>query len=338
MIAAPQIAGPRGPAPPDDPAGGRHDGANSGCGSGLTPPAARVARIAGTGGSTRFAWSVGIPFMLLLAALPQRAVHIRPGDTLWGLSRQYHTSVAELKRLNHLPSDTIYAGRSLLVPAVGPAGSVGPGTGTYRVRAGDTASGIASRHHVSLSRLAARNGLHGRMVIRPGEVLRVPVTGRHGHQPLRRHYPPAVVAAARRHRAELARRPRQPTARMRRLIVATARRRGVEPALALAVAHQESGLRMNVVSAADAIGVMQVLPSTGRWLGRQVLGRPLDLLDPGDNVLAGVALLGELTRAAPLRQAIAGYYQGLASVRAHGMYPDTAHYVRNILALQKRFR
>jgi hypothetical protein len=35
--------------------------------------------------------------------------------------------------------------------------------------------------------------------------------------------------------------------------------------------------------------------------------------------------------------AAAGYYQGLASVQAHGMYADTQQYVNNVMALRQRF-
>ena len=35
--------------------------------------------------------------------------------------------------------------------------------------------------------------------------------------------------------------------------------------------------------------------------------------------------------------AIAGYYQGLASVKERGMYDDTARYVDNVQALRSRF-
>ena len=35
--------------------------------------------------------------------------------------------------------------------------------------------------------------------------------------------------------------------------------------------------------------------------------------------------------------AIAGYYQGLASVRARGMFDDTQQYVANVQALRGRF-
>lgn len=42
---------------------------------------------------------------------------IKSGDTLGHIAIKYHTSVAQLKKLNGLKSDTIYAGKSLKVPA-----------------------------------------------------------------------------------------------------------------------------------------------------------------------------------------------------------------------------
>jgi hypothetical protein len=38
------------------------------------------------------------------------------------------------------------------------------------------------------------------------------------------------------------------------------------------------------------------------------------------------------------RQAVAGYYQGLRSVRERGMFADTRRYVDNVMALRARFR
>ena len=35
--------------------------------------------------------------------------------------------------------------------------------------------------------------------------------------------------------------------------------------------------------------------------------------------------------------AAASYYQGLASVREHGLLPSTRRYVANVLALRQRF-
>ena len=53
---------------------------------------------------------------------------------------------------------------------------------------------------------------------------------------------------------------------VRRVIARTARRHGVDPQLALAVSWQEAGWQMHHVSSANAIGAMQVLPSTARWM------------------------------------------------------------------------
>jgi hypothetical protein len=34
---------------------------------------------------------------------------------------------------------------------------------------------------------------------------------------------------------------------------------------------------------------------------------------------------------------VAGYYQGLRSVRSSGMFPDTRRYVDNVMSLKARF-
>lgn len=188
----------------------------------------------------------------------------------------------------------------------------------YAVKPGDTATGLAVRFHAWTAELIELNG----SVLRAGEQIRIPV----------------VLAAV----AE----ERRPTgggaesgpsrARVRRVVAATARRYGVDPQLALAVSWQEAGWQMHHTSYAGAIGAMQVMPATGRWMSG-VVGRDLDLRDLRDNATAGVALLDILTAQAPRRTAVAGYYQGLAGVREHGMYRDTKRYVANVLSLQRRF-
>jgi soluble lytic murein transglycosylase-like protein len=139
--------------------------------------------------------------------------------------------------------------------------------------------------------------------------------------------------AARQHKAHRWQHPDPSRATVRRIVIDTARRRGVDQNLALAVSWQESGWQMHHISSAQAIGAMQVLPSTGRWISG-VLGRRLNLYGVHDNVTAGVVLLKILRDQAPQRRAIAGYYQGLGSVRAHGMYAETRRYVANVLALK----
>jgi LysM repeat protein len=50
----------------------------------------------------------------------------------------------------------------------------GDGSATYKVRAGDTACGIAERHSIPCSRLIKKNDLGSDAVIFPGQVLRLP--------------------------------------------------------------------------------------------------------------------------------------------------------------------
>jgi soluble lytic murein transglycosylase-like protein len=120
------------------------------------------------------------------------------------------------------------------------------------------------------------------------------------------------------------------------VIAGAARHHDVDPQLALAIAWQESGWQMGVVSRARAIGAMQVLPSTGRWM-EQYAGRPLDLRKPGDNAEAGVLLLRVLARHTHRRtHKIGAYYQGLGAVRTHGLYDETRAYLRNVEAIKKR--
>jgi soluble lytic murein transglycosylase-like protein len=118
----------------------------------------------------------------------------------------------------------------------------------------------------------------------------------------------------------------------------TAVQMGVDPALALAVAEQESSFRQNVTSPVGAIGVMQIMPANRDWLAGMT-GRPtLDLNRTADNIAGGVAMLRWLTaEARNLDEAIAGYYQGLGSVQSRGMYDDTKVYVAQVKARMAKF-
>jgi soluble lytic murein transglycosylase-like protein len=122
-------------------------------------------------------------------------------------------------------------------------------------------------------------------------------------------------------------------------IGAVAAGHGVSPALAAAVAWQESGFQNGVVSAANARGVMQILPGTWSWIQQQLAGRPLDPDSATDNVHAGVLYLRQLIAdsGGDEAAALAAYYQGAGSVRRLGLLPDTQRYVANVTALKSRF-
>lgn len=275
---------------------------------------------------------------------------VRSGDTLSGIAFAHRTTVSALMSANSLRSTVIHPGQRLTIPGSGSSSSSSSssggtssgstsssagGTTSYTVRSGDTLSSIAAAHGTTVAAITSQNSLTT-TVIHPGQVLRVPkqlVPSTF----LGYTYAPSVVAAANQNKQTLLSRNLPSRAEMQDLIRSTAVRMGVDPALALAVAHQESGFDPAAVSPANAIGVMQVIPSSGEWASGMV-GEDLDLLDPRDNVVAGVAILRWLVRTAPdLRTAIAGYYQGLASVTSKGMYDDTRRYVANVQTLMTRY-
>jgi len=310
---------------------------------------------------------LGVPVLLaaiVTASAPGWTTYrIKRGDTVTDIAARYHVSAAQLIEINRLPGNghLIYAGTTLKVPSARKTARRGTARAhvakarmrtvivRHRVVRGDTLTGIVRRYHVPVATVLAANKLPG-TIVQLGTTVRVPVQ-RPVPPPRRapavrtagphnsfngRVYPEAVVRAAARNRATLAGRAHPSRSETGRLITRTARALGVDPELALAVAWNESGWNQRRVSVANAIGVMQVLPSTGRWVSSMV-GRDLNLLSARDNVVAGVTLLKVLTRAARIEHAVAGYYQGLGSVRRNGMFKDTQRYVATVLAIKKRF-
>lgn len=277
--------------------------------------------------------AIAVPLVLgvLLSAAAGNIVRVKRGDTLSEIARRYHTTVAALRELNDIPGNNmIYAGQSLRVPGRAIDSAAAPRTAVqvpryHLVVSGDTLIEIAARYRTSVSWLQARNKLPRSRVIVLGDRLVVGYT---------------TVAPTRSRAVVRTPRPRPvPRDRVTALIRAEAKHAGVDPHLALALAWQESGFQQDIVSSAGAVGVMQVMPATGRWVSSQLVGRPLDLSDVEDNVVAGVRFLAVLLRMTGKPQAaLAGYYQGLASVQNNGQYGDTKAYVRNILFLQRRFR
>jgi LysM repeat protein len=266
---------------------------------------------------------------------------VRSGDTLSAIATRTRTALATVYSLNRLNArSVIHPGQVLRVHGTTPAATRRAGTAAYAVRAGDTLSGIATKHSVTLAALLKTNRLSAASVIYPGQRLKVPAkpakSSASANSFAGRTYPSSIVNAANRNRAALARHAVPSRSQTKAMIVATARRHGVDPKLALAVGWQESGWNQHQVSVANAIGVMQVIPSSGQWAS-EMAGRRLDLLKTQDNITAGVVILRSLTRSArTIDQAIAGYYQGLYSVQKNGMYADTKVYVSAIKAHRSR--
>ncbi|WP_432502086.1 lytic transglycosylase [Kineococcus arenarius] len=269
------------------------------------------------------------------------------GETLTSIAAQHGTTVAALREANGLDArGFIRAGQVLKVgggtstgtTGAGTAGADTPASGTYTVRAGDTLSHIAAATGTTVATLVELNGLDRTGFIVEGQELRLA-----GQPTATPAAPPAseqagsLAAAVEANRARLAQADIPSRDEMREIIRSTAVRLGVDPSLALAIGYQESGFNMGVVSHANAIGAMQVIPTSGEWAS-DLLGEEIDLFDARDNAKAGVAILRTLVASNPPDIAIASYYQGQASVRSRGMYDDTRRYVANVQTLQARFR
>ncbi|WP_456787352.1 LysM peptidoglycan-binding domain-containing protein [Cellulomonas sp. P5_C5] len=279
------------------------------------------------------------------------AYTVVPGDTVSSIAARHGTTVAAVVAANGLDSRAfIRIGQSLSVPgAAAPSSTapapaaVAPATGSvsYTVRSGDTVTGIAAKHGATVAAVVAANGLDSRAFIRIGQTLVVPVpapAATVGNTFAGRTYADSVVAAANANLAALRSSPTPSKAEMQAKIVATAQAMGVDPSLAQAVAFQESGFNHAVVSPANAIGTMQVIPTSGQWAS-DLVGRQLNLVNADDNVTAGVAILRALVGNAPdLPTAIAGYYQGASSVQRNGMFADTRRYVANVQTHMTRFQ
>lgn len=288
-----------------------------------------------------------------------RSYVVRSGDTLTGIAARHRMSVERLRSLNDLSDRFIRPGEKLRVsgttakPAKRATSSSRATTSRYTVRDGETLTGIAARHHMSLARLAKLNGISSKEFIHAGTTLKVTgsttstspathakkkttATKKKNNTFAGRTYSDAIVDAAHRNRSTLAGRAVPSRAETKAKITRISRQHGLDPSIALAISYQESGWDQRQVSVANAVGAMQVIPSTGEWTS-QLAGRQLDLLDTDDNITAGVLLLKVLTEQADsTSEAIAGYYQGLASVESNGMYGDTKQYVKNVKALRRR--
>jgi soluble lytic murein transglycosylase-like protein len=211
--------------------------------------------------------------------------------------------------MNHLRNpDLIVAGQRLRVSGGNTS------TRTHTVGRGETLSGIAARYGTTVAAITRANRIPNPNLIVVGAKLRIP----RGGVPYAAPAPAAAPSIA-------------------SSLEAQARAHGVDPALVKAVAWQESGWTQNVRSSVGAIGVMQVMPGTARWVNRYLGGHNLNVHVADDNVHLGVMYLRHLLDSmSSVRGALAAYYSGPGSVGKRLNRGQKA-YVDNVLALMKRF-
>ncbi|HMC21114.1 MAG TPA: lytic transglycosylase domain-containing protein [Thermoanaerobaculia bacterium] len=118
------------------------------------------------------------------------------------------------------------------------------------------------------------------------------------------------------------------------IIYSEARKNDLPPELVAAVAHTESKFVPTARSGAGAVGLMQLVPRTGRWLGAS------NLTDPTQNIMAGAKYLRYLTDrfGGDQQKAIAAYNAGEGNVRRfRGVPPfkETRNYVQRVRSFQQ---
>jgi LysM repeat protein len=262
---------------------------------------------------------------------------VAPGDTLSAIAARQGVSLGSLAAANGLKLDSwVIQGTTLKLPAPGsapvaqaPAQGAPEAMGAYKVRVGDTLSGLAAAARVPAAQMAYMNGLNPTAQLVAGTIIKLP-TGAAIN--------PTTPAPARTIVPQAA--PMASPGRLSAGQVGTlAAQSGAPSSLASAIAWQESGFNNAMISPANARGVMQVMPGTWSWVQSNLSRARLDPSSPTDNVKAGSLYLAHLLRETNGDPALAaaGYYQGLASVRRIGMLPETQRYVANVLALRGRF-
>ncbi len=118
----------------------------------------------------------------------------------------------------------------------------------------------------------------------------------------------------------------------RELVTEAARRHGLPPEFVHSVAMTESAYQTNAVSPKGAIGVMQLMPGTARYL-------QADPHNVEQNIDAGTRLLRELLlkyrdHPDPVRRALAAYNAGEGAVERHNGVPpfrETQNYIEKVL-------
>ncbi|MCX8571130.1 lytic transglycosylase domain-containing protein [Aminobacter sp. MET-1] len=122
---------------------------------------------------------------------------------------------------------------------------------------------------------------------------------------------------------------------VRQMVAEEARRQGVDPNFAMAIAEQESRFRQSAVSPVGARGVMQLMPGTAKQLG-------VNSYDMRDNIRGGVKYLKQIMAMYPGRLDLvaAGYNAGphRQSLRNGKIPPfkETQDYVRKVSGYYER--
>jgi Transglycosylase SLT domain len=116
-----------------------------------------------------------------------------------------------------------------------------------------------------------------------------------------------------------------------------AKKHNVRPELVAAVVQAESKFKPTARSGAGAVGLMQLVPRTGRWMGAR------DLTNPVQNIAAGTKYLSYLSERFDGNETkiIAAYNAGEGNVKRFGGVPpfkETRKYVKKVRVFENEYR
>ena len=226
---------------------------------------------------------------------------VRPGDSLWAVSRAHGISVNRLAAANNMrPSDLLLIGRKLNIPT-----SSNP-TSLNRAPASTPSSSTvattpAANPWTFCSTFQASGG--------PWGVL-----------------PSQLRNSSRR-------------LSLQPLFIKWAGHYNLSLSLLEAIAWQESGWQQGVISPVGAIGTGQIMPGTASFIVNNIIGMRLNINSVSDNIRMSAAFLGYLSdlEGNNLCATIAAYYEGPINLGKYGVFPETQQYVASVEALVPRF-
>ncbi|MEB3245127.1 MAG: lytic transglycosylase domain-containing protein [Vampirovibrionales bacterium] len=124
---------------------------------------------------------------------------------------------------------------------------------------------------------------------------------------------------------------------IKKMVIGSAQKNGVDPALALALVQMESGFNPNAVSKVGAMGLTQLMPGTAAGLGVDEPFNAEKNLDGGMRYLK--SMIGRFGGKTEL--ALAAYNAGPGAVNKYkGIppYKETQHYVKTIQNLYQKYQ
>jgi hypothetical protein len=121
------------------------------------------------------------------------------------------------------------------------------------------------------------------------------------------------------------------------LIYKEAKKNNLRPELVAAVVEAESRFKPTARSGAGAVGLMQLMPRTGKWMGAR------DLTSPQQNVAAGAKYLKYLNERFDGNETkvIAAYNAGEGNVKRFGGIPpfkETRNYVKKVRNYEQEYK